>query len=145
MRRRTLAFLALSPLVVVGMVAWGLTFRRQLGPRSFQTPLPGIALLFGAIILSGVSLVIMLRSPFRMPIGERLFRLVWLGPIGRGFLWFAGRGLTPQSPSSGSSAVMAAPGQSPSSGVRSPGVHAPDRIGSLEMRIAELERWRREG
>ena len=33
--------------------------------------------------LLGVSFLLLARSPFRMPLGERLFRIVWLGPPGR--------------------------------------------------------------
>src|SRR6185503_13809655 len=41
--------------------------------------------------LLGVSLLLFARSPFRMPVGERLFRLVWLGPVGEAFLKVSGR------------------------------------------------------
>ena len=83
-RRRTLSFLAL---VAVrhgfGMVWWALTFRHQLGPRKLPNgTFPGCCC-FRRRRLFGVSLGLLLRSPFRMPIGERLFRIVWLGPIGR--------------------------------------------------------------
>lgn len=43
----------------------------------------------------GLSMLLLLRSPFRMPVGERLFRLIWLGVFGRWFVARAGRGLTP--------------------------------------------------
>jgi serine/threonine-protein kinase len=146
MRQRTLGFLALSPFVMAGMIWWSLTFRHQLGPRKFQTDLPGVVLLFGAIILFGVSLGLLLRSPFRMPIGERLFRIVWLGPIGRAFIGLAGRGLARQSDGSGvSRAVVARPHQQATAPApQAPAVHAPDRVAALEMRVAELERWRRD-
>ena len=148
MRRRTLGFLALSPFVMAGMIAWALTFRHQLAPRHFQTDLPGVVLLFGAIILFGVSLGLLLRSPFRMPIGERLFRIVWLGPIGRAFIRLAGGGVARQPSTSGVSGIVTARPAPPRPADQAPkaiGVHAPDRVAALELRVAELERWRRDG
>jgi hypothetical protein len=146
MRRRTLGFLALTPFIAAGMIAWGLTFRIRLGPRQFQTPLAGVALLFGAIILFGVSLGLLLRSPFRMPIGERMFRIVWLGPIGRTFIHAAGRGVARANSGSSASAIVAAQSVNrPATPASKPtGARAPDRVDALEMRIAELERWRRD-
>jgi predicted Ser/Thr protein kinase len=146
MRRRTLSSLALSPFVMAGMIWWALTFRHQLGPRKFQTDLPGVVLLFGAIILFGVSLGLLLRSPFRMPIGERLFRIVWLGPVGRAFIGLAGRGVARPSSASGVSAVVGTrSAQQPALPVvPTPAARAPDRVAALEMRVAELERWRRD-
>jgi serine/threonine-protein kinase len=145
-RRRTLGFLALTPFIAAGMIAWGLTFRIRLGPRQFQTPLPGVALLFGAIILFGVSLGLLLRSPFRMPIGERMFRIVWLGPIGRTFIHAAGRGVARANSGSSASAIVAAKSVNrPATPASKPtGARAPDRVDALEMRVAELERWRRD-
>jgi hypothetical protein len=45
-----------------------------------------------AIVLIGVGMVLLLRSPLRAPIGERFFRMIWLGPFGRAFLRFSARG-----------------------------------------------------
>jgi hypothetical protein len=36
--------------------------------------------------MAGVGFILLVRSPFRAPIGERLFRRVWLGPFGRWFI-----------------------------------------------------------
>ena len=44
--------------------------------------------------LLGVSFLLLARSPFRMPPGERLFRVVWLGPPGRWFVSFSSRNVT---------------------------------------------------
>ena len=80
-----------------------------------------------------------------MSIGERLFRVVWLGPIGNGFVRLAGRGLASESAASGvSGAVLAPSAPSQSAPARSSAVRAPDRVEALEMRVAELERWRRD-
>jgi hypothetical protein len=102
--------------------------------------------LFGAIILFGVSLGLLLRSPFRMPIGERMFRIVWLGPIGRTFIYAAGRGVARANSGSSASAIVAAKSVNrPATPASKPtGARAPDRVDALEMRVAELERWRRD-
>jgi hypothetical protein len=31
-------------------------------------------------------MVLLIRSPFRMQLNERLFRRIWMGPVGRWFL-----------------------------------------------------------
>jgi eukaryotic-like serine/threonine-protein kinase len=86
--------------------------------------------------LLGVSLLLMVRSPFRTPVGERLFRLVWLGPFGRGFLRFASRGVrAAPRPASGTARVVS-PKPEP------PKLRGPDSMTSLEARVAALERWR---
>jgi serine/threonine-protein kinase len=142
-RRRSVAILAVAPVVGVGMAWWALRMRKQIGPHSYQVPIAGILLVFGGVALFGVSLGLLLRSPFRMPMGERLFRLVWLGPIGRSFVRFAGRGLARQRSTSGVSGVVAKPQAKPAPSA-APAARAPDRVQALEMRVAELERWRRD-
>ena len=144
-RRRSLGVLAFAPIVGFGMGLWAFTMRTQVGPHAYRTPIGGILLIFGAVALFGVSLGLLLRSPFRMPIGERLFRLVWLGPIGRAFIRTAGRGVARASAVSSVSAVVVAKSPNrPTAASPKPAVRAPDRIEALEMRVAELERWRRE-
>jgi len=145
-RRRSVAILAVAPVVGFGMAWWALKMRKQIGPHSYQVPIAGMLLVFGGVALFGVSLGLLLRSPFRMPIGERLFRLVWLGPIGRAFIRAAGRGVARPSSASGVSRVGAvAPAQRPTVPVAKPaGARAPDRVDALEIRVAELERWRRD-
>jgi serine/threonine-protein kinase len=146
-RRRSVAILAAAPIVGFGMAWWAFTMRKQVGPHSYQTPVAGLLLIFGGVVLFGVSLALLLRSPFRMPLGERLFRLVWLGPLGRTFTRAAGRGVARPHSASGiaSAAHVAAAKRAPTSSVKPAGggVRAPDRIDALETRVAELERWRR--
>jgi serine/threonine-protein kinase len=102
--------------------------------------------------LLAVSFVLFARSPFRMPVDERMYRLVWLGPIGRAFLWLSTRGVGGRPPTAARSpatqdrartrrrsadGVPLAPPADPA---------APplpkDGIASLEARVAALERWR---
>ena len=140
-RRRTFIvgclLLAAAPIAAY----WALSFRTEVRPKYYVTAPIGAVLIVSAAIMLGVSTVLLSRSPYRMPIGERLFRLVWLGPIGRVFIRFAGRGVS-------SPAATAA--TSRASGVRAvkqtppaqPPVAAPDRVAALEFRVAALEQWR---
>jgi serine/threonine-protein kinase len=145
-RRRSVAILAAAPVLGFGMAWWALHMRTQIGPRTYQVPIAGTLLVFGGVALFGVSLGLLLRSPFRMPLGERLFRLVWLGPIGRAFIRAAGRRVARPSSTSGiSRAGAVASAQRPTFPVAKPAAaRAPDRIDALEIRVAELERWRRD-
>jgi hypothetical protein len=102
----------------------------------------GLSLLGGGFLL-------LARSPFRMPPGERLFRVVWLGAPGRAFVRFSSRNVTP--PSSGKTAPGLA-GTRANVNIAETGRDvAPvvattttptDRMRSLEDRVAALERWR---
>lgn len=100
--------------------------------------------------LLGVSLLLFARSPFRMPVGERLFRVVWLGPLGRSFIRVSSRGVAPRATGTtlpgvtGRPTRAAAPPQA-----RKPDTPRPsspsgssDRVSSLEARVTALERWR---
>ncbi len=97
-------------------------------PNGWTMPAGAGLLVVSAAVMFGVSIVLLLRSPFRMPLGEAAFRLVWLGPVGRAFYWLAARGAA--------------------TSATAPAVAAPSRVvapagRSLEQRVAELERWRK--
>jgi hypothetical protein len=129
------------------MARWAMTYRHEVKPKTFVVEPAGGVLIVTALILIGVSFALLMRSPFRMPLGERLFRLVWLGPIGRAFVRFAGRGKTDGVASTTRSLSPRTPGvPAKSKGAAKPG-HVPttptgDRVAKLEFRVAELERWR---
>jgi hypothetical protein len=92
-------------------------------------------------MLFGVSFILLLRSPFRMPIGERMFRLIWLGRFGRWFVTRAGRGLTP-----GATASTGTTGQSavvPVTVSRNGTSSAEPSLRDLEKRVQALEQWKR--
>jgi hypothetical protein len=115
--------------------------RVQVGPRNYRIGLGGTTMVITSLVLFGVSLVLLIRSPFRMPVGERLFRRVWLGGFGRWFLRRAARGITPSVTAStgttGASAithVATSPAKSSDNGVT---------IAELDRRIQSLEQWRR--
>jgi len=99
--------------------------------------------------LLGVSFLLLARSPFRMPPGERLFRVVWLGARGRAFVRFSSRNVTPLS--SGKTALGLAGTRANVNIAEAGRAAAPvvamtatptDRMRSLEDRVAALERWR---
>ena len=136
----------MDPVAVV--VTFGTIFLVELPDKTFLATLVLATRYRPLFVWIGVSLLLFARSPFRMPIGERLFRLIWLGPIGRAFLRLSARGVMkrvtgPTVPS----ATPAAPARvSSSNGSGKPKravTPAPvDRVASLEARIAALERWR---
>ncbi|MFL5581927.1 MAG: serine/threonine-protein kinase [Gemmatimonadaceae bacterium] len=151
-RRRTIVWGAAMLVGGAVMFASALSMRTRIGPTRYFVPPAAATLIFSAVALLGTSLVLLLRSPFRMPPDERLFRLVWLGPIGRAFVRVAARGagtrvrpVVRHSASQPSAArgtppratprALAAPAAAPAS--------ASDRVAALEARVAELERWRR--
>jgi serine/threonine-protein kinase len=141
-RRRTLIAAVGQLAMATIMARWALEYRYVNAAGDRAIAVPGATLIITAMILLGVSLALLLKSPFRMPIGERLFRLVWLGPIGRGFVRVAGRGKT-RRPAAVPVAAVAAKsnGAAP---VRVPTTPTGDRVAKLELRVAELEKWRAE-
>jgi hypothetical protein len=121
-----------------------LAFRHQVRPGLYRVETPGMVLVLTSMMMLGMSLALLLRSPFRAPIGERLFRLVWLGPIGRGFIRFSGgskRAASRPMPRAGAS-LSGNTAIAPNSVVSaSP---PPAALADLESRVAALERWRRD-
>jgi len=130
-RRRTL-IAAILQLVGGALLFWfALKLRQQIGPRQYRIGVPGMIMVVSSMIMLGTSLALLLRSPFRMPIGERLFRLVWLGPIGRAFVQRGGgRGVR----------------ERPEAQRTVPPPRSTDTraLADLESRVSELERWRRQ-
>ena len=139
-RRTTIAWGVGMMLVALTMIWIGLGMRTLVGPRRYSAPPGAVALVVSAIAMIGIALVLLFKSPFRMPLGERVFRLTWLGPAGRAFVRLAARGV-PTVSSSGpriSSGAVAA--------TVPPDIAAPptSRLDRLEERVAELERQQRE-
>ena len=143
-RRRTATIWWGTGLLVasVAMIRIALAMRVPLPERQYVTPPAGIALVLTGFALLGTSLVLLLKSPFRMPPGERIFRLLWLGPIGRAFVRLSMRGARPSAASARRprATPMVSVVRAPSP---APATSAPiDPVASLEARVAELERWR---
>ena len=86
-RRRT-ARIALAMLgVAVLLLAGALSMRRPRVGGYTNSP-AGIALVLSAVISFGVGLVLLLHNPLKAGAFERMFRRVWLGPVGRRLLGF---------------------------------------------------------
>jgi len=146
-RRRTLKWAVATLVLAAVLIRGAFNFRTQVAPNSFNIAPQGTVLVLSGMALLGVSLVLLLRSPFRMPLGERLFRLVWLGPIGRAAIRRAGRKVgTGGSRASASGASVPGATALPAAAlpveVKAPSAGG-DRISQLEGRVAELERWRK--
>ena len=88
-RGRTVRIGALMFLLAVVSIAVALNLREPVGPTKWRTGPLGVAFLINGLACGSVAWVLWVRSPLRMPVGERLFRLLWLGPVGRALLTFA--------------------------------------------------------
>jgi hypothetical protein len=150
-RRRRSIRIALLLLPIVALCAFG-AYQYKMEPiREFRpdgTPIivippptvPGtLFVITGELVLAFV-LVLLIRSPFRMSPGERVFRAIWLGPIGRGFIHIGARGVV---------GTRRTPGRSPSRAITARAApvraHSPrpeSTLTRLEARVAELEKWR---
>ena len=139
-RRRTVRWAVAQLLIAAVLFYLALQTRVQIGPRQYQTGLAGTIMAFSALIMLGMSLVLLVRSPFRMPAGERLFRAIWLGAFGRWFLRRAARGMTPgATASTGNTGATSVPAGVSTNGTADNGSSFRD----LERRVHALEQWRR--
>ncbi len=159
-RRLTIRWGAVMLVAAIVMIRLALATRVQVGPTQYQTPAFGVFLVFTGFAWLGMSLVLLLKSPFRMSPAERLFRLVWLGPIGRGFVRLSARAVK-KSGDAMQTRVAAAPVRRLDASARTtpaprveqlrptlqtgalPSTNARDPLAGLEARVKELERWRR--
>jgi serine/threonine-protein kinase len=124
---------------------WAMQYRGLRGDgRCCQVQPPGGLLVLISFILFGVSLALLLRSPFRAPPGERAFRLFWLGPLGRAFVRLSGRTTWKGQPRAAATRQTTVPPVRPTPPPMAAPVIAPDRIAALEQRVTELERWRKD-
>jgi len=140
-RRRTVRW-AIAMLGISGVLFYAaIASRVQLGPRQFRVGFGGATMAITSLILLGVSLVLLMRSPFRMPVGERLFRVIWLGRFGRWFLKRASRGVSASATAStgdtGASATVAP------SAVSAASIENGASLSDLDQRVRALEQWRR--
>jgi serine/threonine-protein kinase len=140
-RRRTL--IAAIAMIVLGVVTFriALSARVEIAPGTYTMTgwRGGVGIIITSIMF-GIGWPLLLRSPFQRPIGERLFRLMWLGPIGRAFVQFGGRNV---SRPPGAAGAASRPVTSRAAPVVIPPAAA-GQLASLESRVAELEKWRRE-
>jgi serine/threonine-protein kinase len=160
-RRRTLIIAAIQLPIAILLISLSLNVRWSFGTKAEVTPtqasrptratLGNLTKVASGLSLLGVSFILFARSPFRMPIGERLFRVVWLGPPGRAFITLSSRGVVrgktgATMPGVTRASPRAASTAAPRTGVAPPPIPVvalpPDHVASLEARIAALERWR---
>ncbi|MBK8005569.1 MAG: serine/threonine protein kinase [Gemmatimonadetes bacterium] len=144
-RRRTVIVFGSMIAMGVAMIWVVLQARVPSGPNHFTVPRPFVVMLLSAVIMIGISMIGLMRSPFRPGIGERLFRVVWMGLPGRLFLRLAARGVTtgggaPLTPPP-VRPVRVTPAAPPAALPRA----EPDRLARLEARVESLERWREGG
>ena len=171
-RRRTTVRMALLMLVIAaGLIGIELVTRRKLASGAYAIPAWALVPLFTGLALTGAGIALLARTPFRAPPPERIFRRVWMGPVGRAFLRLAARGvassvaapLTPLGALSRSAltpppAAITSPARAAASlSTQSPATSAHaapaasanrvapgrDEVAQLEARVAKLEEWRR--
>jgi serine/threonine-protein kinase len=131
--------------LVIGLIAFriALLFRHQTGPHSYQVEPTGGLLVLLAMVMLGVSLAQLLRSPFRATLGERLFRMVWLGPIGRAFVRLAARRVPKREEGRLVTAPSAAAVSHAPVTPHVPSSNGTSQLDNLERRVQNLEHWQR--
>jgi hypothetical protein len=158
-RRKTLIMAAIQLPIAILLINLSLNLRVSLGTKAevvatesrqpTRATLGNLTMAATGLSLLGVSFLLLARSPFRMPVGERMFRLVWLGPPGRWFIRFSSRGVAPRSTGTTGPVLARAPADADVGSVRRAAtpvmaatVTPTDRVRSLEDRVTALERWR---
>ena len=151
-RRKTLIIAGMQLPGGVALVYLASRLRVRAPSGDFNSGIPGIVLVFSGLLMISVSVVLIIRSPFRMPPGERVFRLLWLGPIGRALIRRSARGVATSSVVGGSQSVMRGASATPRpvtaagpvAQVRSDSATSALTLESLEARLTALEKWRGE-
>jgi hypothetical protein len=145
-RRRTTVRVAIF-MLLVSVVLFRQALNMRTGvPGNYQTPVPGVVMLFSALPCFGMGLVLLLRSPLRMSLLERVFRWIWLGRVGRRFV----QSVAPKSGTTVPSirvapAIAAASSKALVHAMTAPPAEAETlpsgaRLEALEARLARLER-----
>ncbi|HYW30052.1 MAG TPA: serine/threonine-protein kinase [Gemmatimonas sp.] len=131
-RRRTVIIATTMLLVAPMLIAFARQFRVEIRPGFYSNPLGGSLMFVSGALMLAFALPLLLRSPFRAPVGERLFRLTWMGAPGRLLLNRAARraGATVTTVNASAPALVAKP------------LKDADRLASLEARVAKLESGR---
>ena len=141
-RRTTLIVAGLMIVGAVAMFAIGISGRVETGPGRYKVSFGGLAMLVSAVTMLCVSFVLIVRSPFRATLGERLFGLLWLGPIGRWFLRFSARGVALGAAAAAASGAVKTVTPAPARTADAPSTSSDDRLAALEARLAALEKGR---
>lgn len=146
-RRRTVRTALL--MLVIGIVSYVvvLALREPYANGARIGPLGAVIAVSGVVCLS-VAFVLWLRSPMRMPVGERAFVLFWLHGPGRWLIaWAVGRpsttaarGTTGVTQASRAGAARVVSPSAQAGPANNPG---DQRLSVLESRVDALESWRR--
>lgn len=142
-RRRALRTAGFLLALAVGCFVAVLLLRRPIGNGNYDVPIFGVALFFCAVALLAVAAVIAARSPFRASLGERAFRRIWLGGLGRAVLRRAlGSKATGASTPTQGSAVSGSRAPQATALAPAPAIGAApdDRLTRIEARLDALER-----
>jgi hypothetical protein len=83
-RRQTVVMGLFLVVCAPALIAVALRFRVTLpSGRGYQTSLPGVIMLFSGLVMLGMGIVVLLRSPFPATVPERLFRALAFGPLSK--------------------------------------------------------------
>jgi hypothetical protein len=141
-RRRTVRWAVVQLIGTAVTFRLALHFRTRVAPHQYSITWVGTVLVVASTIMLGVGVSLLTRTPLRMPIGERLFRLVWIGPLGRAFVRSASARVARRTLEPAFSTGVAGPVTTPA--VVLPPETTINRVAQLEQRVAELERWRKD-
>jgi hypothetical protein len=90
-RRQAVRVALLMLAIGIVSIVVAASLREPLGPGRYRSGPLTVALLFNGLSCCCVSVILWLRSPMRLPVGERAFRAFWLGVPGRWLLRWAMR------------------------------------------------------
>jgi hypothetical protein len=153
-RRKQIAILAVVLAASFALEWYVVNFQRTLmQPEVYHVSRPGVLMLYAANVMRGMSIIGLIRSPLRRPVGEWLFRWFWIGVAGRVLLRSAARNVPASEsitrPGAVAGGVAAASSQrvaSNGAGARAAAgiaaaasVSIDDRVRELEMRVTTLE------
>jgi serine/threonine-protein kinase len=123
-RRRTIGLALLQLVMAPLLLAFATRFRVKISETDYVTSLPGIVLLISSLLCLGMGLVLLIRSPLRASLSERLVRVLALRWPSR---WIVGP--------SGDAAVTT----SPATSVPRTAVASPPPAVDLDARLARIE------
>ncbi len=141
-RRKQVVMLGTMLVATVGIRWYVLQYMRtEYSPGMFRVSMPGAIMLYSVYIIRGLAIVGLLNSPLRRGVGEALFRLFWLGSVGRTLLRVSGRGLRGDQ-ATAFRATAPTPLVTKSAPVAPSAVRPDTAEATLEARVAALEAWR---
>jgi hypothetical protein len=142
-RRRRRSLQMAGAFTVLAIVLAVITRARAVdrGNHRWSVGVSGLVTGMLALILFGISLMTVMRSPFRAPPSDKMFQRIWLGPLGRAFVRLSARGVKRSGASASASrpAMTPPPAPPPVSVPKSVSISA-DRLADLEARLAALEK-----